>query len=54
MYAVIVDGGRQYKVIEGQELALDYREDVKPGDVLTLDKVVAGAGVAGALEDGDL
>jgi large subunit ribosomal protein L21 len=45
MYAIIIDGGRQYKVEEGQELALDYREDAKPGDVLTLDKVVAvGAG----------
>lgn len=41
MYAIIVDGGRQYKVEEGQELALDYREDAKPGDSLTLDRVLA-------------
>lgn len=45
MYAIIIDGGRQYKVEEGQELALDYREDAKPGDSLTLDRVAAiGAG----------
>ncbi|MEQ8849203.1 50S ribosomal protein L21 [Botrimarina sp.] len=45
MYAIIVDGGRQYKVEEGQELALDYREDAKPGDKLSLDRVLAvGAG----------
>jgi large subunit ribosomal protein L21 len=45
MYAIIIDGGRQYKVVAGQELALDYREEAKPGDVLTLDQVVAvGAG----------
>ncbi|TWT96737.1 50S ribosomal protein L21 [Botrimarina colliarenosi] len=41
MYAIIIDGGRQYKVVEGQELALDYREEAKPGDTLTLDRVVA-------------
>lgn len=45
MYAIIVDGGRQYKVEEGQELALDYRQDVKPGEKLSLDRVLAvGAG----------
>ncbi|MEO1497470.1 MAG: 50S ribosomal protein L21 [Planctomycetota bacterium] len=45
MYAIIADGGRQYKVEEGQELTLDFREDAKPGDTLTLDKVLAvGAG----------
>ena len=31
MYAIIADGGRQYKVEEGQELELDYRE-VPPGE----------------------
>jgi large subunit ribosomal protein L21 len=40
MYAIIVDGGRQYKVIEGQELVIDYR-DVSSGDVLQFDEVVA-------------
>lgn len=26
MYAIIADGGRQYRVEEGQELEVDYRE----------------------------
>ena len=44
MYAIIVDGGRQYKVEEGQELAVDYR-DAKPGDSLKFARVLAvGAG----------
>ena len=31
MYAIIIDGGRQYKVTEGQELVIDYR-DASAGD----------------------
>ena len=40
MYAIIVDGGRQYKVEEGQELAVDYR-DLPAGESLTFDRVLA-------------
>src|SRR5690242_10048887 len=40
MYAIIVDGGKQYKVKEGQELAIDYR-DGAAGDKLTFDRVLA-------------
>ena len=40
MYAIIVDGGRQYKVEEGQELAIDLR-DAKEGDSVTFDRVLA-------------
>ncbi len=40
MYAIIADGGRQYKVEEGQELEVDYR-DLPPGDQLTFGKVLA-------------
>jgi large subunit ribosomal protein L21 len=40
MYAIIVDGGRQYKVTEGQELVIDYR-DASSGDALQFDKVLA-------------
>jgi large subunit ribosomal protein L21 len=40
MYAIIIDGGRQYKVTEGQELVIDYR-DVSSGDPLKFDQVVA-------------
>jgi large subunit ribosomal protein L21 len=41
MYAIIAASGRQYKVIEGQELQIDYRKDVAPGDSLSFDRVVA-------------
>ncbi|MBI2827135.1 MAG: 50S ribosomal protein L21 [Planctomycetia bacterium] len=40
MYAIIVDGGRQYKVEEGQELELDYR-DASAGDKVTFEQVLA-------------
>ena len=43
MYAIIADGGRQYKVEEGQELELNYRE-VPPGEQLTFDRVLAISG----------
>ena len=40
MYAIIQDGGRQFKVEEGQQLDVDYRE-VSAGDELTFDQVLA-------------
>jgi len=40
MYAIIADGGRQYKVEEGQMLEIDFRE-ATPGDTLTFDRVLA-------------
>ncbi len=40
MYAIFIDGGRQYKVSEGQELTLDYR-DASSGDPIQFDQVVA-------------
>lgn len=43
MYAIIVDGGRQFKVEEGQEIDLAYR-DVPKGEKLTLDRVLAIGG----------
>ena len=44
MYAIIADSGRQYKVEEGQELVVDYR-DVESGKDVTFDRVLAvGAG----------
>jgi len=39
MYAIIVDGGRQLKVAEGQELAIDYR-GASSGDSITFDQVL--------------
>lgn len=43
MYAIIVDGGRQYRVQPGMELDLDYR-DVAQGENLTFEKVLAVGG----------
>ncbi len=40
MYAIIIDGGRQYKVTEGQELVIDYR-DASAGDAIEFPQVVA-------------
>ncbi|MGI9519325.1 MAG: 50S ribosomal protein L21 [Pirellulaceae bacterium] len=40
MYAIIADGGRQYKVEEGQTLEVDLRE-ANPGDELTFNRVLA-------------
>ncbi len=40
MYAIIFDGGRQFKVEEGQQLDVDYRE-VSSGDALKFDRVLA-------------
>ena len=39
MYAIIRHDGRQYKVEEGQELAIDYR-DASAGDAITFDEVL--------------
>ena len=40
MYAIIQDGGRQYKVTEGQELTIDYR-DIPSGESIRFDNIVA-------------
>ena len=40
MYAIIEDSGQQFKVEEGQELAIDYR-DVPSGSELKFDRVLA-------------
>jgi large subunit ribosomal protein L21 len=43
MYAIISDGSRQYRVEEGQELVVDYR-DVPAGEKLTFERVLAVGG----------
>jgi len=40
MYAIIEDGGRQFRVEEGEQLDVDYRE-LPVGDQLKFDKVLA-------------
>jgi len=46
MYAIVLDGGRQYRVIEGQQIDVDFREVAK-GSELTFDKVLAVSGGQG-------
>ena len=41
MYAIIEDGGRQFRVEEGQVLEIDYR-DTTSGDEITFERVLAG------------
>ena len=43
MYAIIVDGGRQYRVEPGMEVDLDYRE-TPAGESVTFDRVLAVQG----------
>jgi large subunit ribosomal protein L21 len=40
MYAIISEGGRQFRVEEGQELDIDYRE-ASVGQEVTFDRVLA-------------
>jgi large subunit ribosomal protein L21 len=40
MYAIVADGGRQYKVEEGQFLEIDYRE-LDAGSDFVFDRVLA-------------
>ncbi len=40
MYAIIEDGGSQFRVEEGQEVVLDYRE-VPAGESIQFDRVLA-------------
>ena len=46
MYAIIVDGGRQYKVEPGMELDVDFR-DIAKGENMTFEKVLAVGGDEG-------
>jgi large subunit ribosomal protein L21 len=50
MYAIIKHDGRQYRVEEGQELTIDYREGAA-GDQVKFENVLA-AGSAGDLKFG--
>lgn len=41
MYAIIRDGGRQFKVEVGQELQIDYRDGMEDGQEVVFDDVLA-------------
>ncbi len=47
MYAIITDGGRQYKVEQGQMLDIDFRDTLETGDSVTFDRVLAIGGENG-------
>ena len=66
MYAVIEDRGKQYKVAQGDSIAIDLHDGAAPGDIITFDNVlfcsneesaqvgaptVAGAKVLARVED---
>ena len=51
MYAIVSEGGRQYKVEEGQIINLDYR-DLAAGENLTLDQVLLVGGEGATLKLG--
>ena len=46
MYAIISESGRQFRVEEGQEFDIDFRE-AQAGDKITFDKVLALSGDGG-------
>ena len=48
MYAIIEDGSRQFKVEEGQELVVDFREEWEPNAEVTFDKVLMIGSETGA------
>jgi large subunit ribosomal protein L21 len=41
MYAIIADGGRQYRVEPGQILDIDFRDGLNAGDSVQFDRVLA-------------
>ncbi len=47
MYAIIRDGGRQYKVAPGQRIDIDLRDGVNAGDTLEFSHVLAIGGDEG-------
>ena len=47
MYAIFEDGGRQFKVEEGQEVIVDFKEDWESDTEVTFDKVLMVSSDAG-------
>ncbi len=41
MYAIVEVGGKQYKVVEGESFETEKFRDLKEGDTVVLDKVLA-------------
>lgn len=49
MFAVFEDGSRQYKVRQGDVLAVDLRSEAKDGEVLTFPNVLIANGGGGSV-----
>lgn len=49
MFAIIADGGRQYRVSQGDRLSVDYRNDVNAGDSITFEQVLLANGGAASV-----
>lgn len=47
MYAIFVDGSRQYRVEPGQTLDIDFREGTETGDSIQFENVLAIGGDEG-------
>lgn len=47
MYAIIQDGGRQYRVESGTKLDIDLRKDASAGDTIEFETVLAIGGTEG-------
>ncbi len=46
-YAIVQDAGRQYRVSEGDEVLVDLKDGVNPGDSISFDKVLLVRGQGG-------
>jgi large subunit ribosomal protein L21 len=44
MYAIIADSGTQFRVEEGQELRIDFREGTSSGDEIVFERVLMLSG----------
>lgn len=49
MFAIIADGGRQYRVSQGDRLSVDYRDTAKEGDVITFESILLANGGASSI-----
>lgn len=41
MFAIFEDGSHQYRVQQGDQLRVDFREGTKPGDAVSFERVLA-------------
>jgi len=44
VFAILEDGGRQYRVAEGDKVQIDLREGVNAGDAVTFEKILLANG----------